>query len=60
MGTNALEVEEVGYQIAGLRTHLCFSNTANADGSYPVFAHAEEGRAIGISVEFMPLAEVNE
>ncbi|HRQ42252.1 MAG TPA: hypothetical protein PLD25_30400 [Chloroflexota bacterium] len=55
-----LAVEEVEYQIAGLRTHLCFSNTANADGGYPVFVRAENGQVVAVYVEFMPLAEVEQ
>ncbi|MBK8989592.1 MAG: hypothetical protein IPM39_26635 [Chloroflexi bacterium] len=50
-----LDVDEVGYQIAGVDTHLCFSNTANADGGYPVFVQVEDGKVTGIYVEFVPL-----
>jgi len=50
-----LDVDEVGYQIAGVGTHLCFSNTANADGGYPVFVQVEDGKVTGVYVEFVPL-----
>lgn len=51
-----LDVDEAGYQIAGVGTHLCFSNTANADGAYPVFVQVEDGKVTGVYVEFVPLA----
>ncbi|MBX3060971.1 MAG: hypothetical protein KF770_31315 [Anaerolineae bacterium] len=53
-----LVVEEMRYQIAGSRAHLCFSNSANADGSYPVFVRVEDGQVVAVYVEFLPLAEV--
>ncbi len=53
-----LDVEEVGYQVAGVSAHLCFSNTANADGRCPAFVQAEDGQVIGVYVEFVPLAEM--
>lgn len=55
-----LDVDEVGYQIAGVSTHLCFSNTANADGGYSVFVQVEDGKVTGVYVEFVPLAEMIE
>lgn len=53
-----LDVDEVGYQIAGIGAHLCFSNTANVDGGYPVFVQAKDGQVTGVHVEFVPLAEM--
>lgn len=47
-----LVVEDLGYQIAGIGLHLCFSNTANADGRYPVFIQVEDGLVTGIYVQF--------
>lgn len=52
-----LDADEVGYQIAGVGAHLCFSNSANADGGYPIFVQVEDGQVTGVYVEFMPLAE---
>lgn len=48
----ALDVEKTSYQIAGIDTNLCFSNSANADGSYPVFTAAQNGIVDGICVQF--------
>jgi hypothetical protein len=55
-----LDVDEAGHQIAGVGAHLCFSNTANADGGYPVFVQIEDGKVTGVYVEFVPLAEMIE
>ncbi len=51
-----LEVEKTGHQIAGVNTHLCFSNSANADGGYPVFTTAQEGVVKGVYVQFADVA----
>ncbi|MFO7684129.1 MAG: hypothetical protein R6X34_29200 [Chloroflexota bacterium] len=51
-----LDVDEAGHQIAGVGAHLCFSNTANADGAYPVFAQVKDGKVTGVYVEFLLLA----
>ncbi len=48
----ALDVEKTSHQIAGTGTHFCFSNSANADGSYPVFTVAQNGIVDGIYVQF--------
>jgi len=51
-----LEVEKTGHQIAGIDSHICFSNAANADGSYPVFTTAQDGIVIGVYVQFSYVA----
>ncbi len=50
-----LEVEKWVYQIAGIGSHLCFSNTANADGHYPVFGQSAAELVNGVYVQFAPL-----
>jgi hypothetical protein len=49
-----LQVDEAGHQIAGIAPHLCFSNMANADGSYSVFAQAKDGLVNGVYAQFAP------
>jgi hypothetical protein len=51
-GHAPLQVEEEGYRLAGVKSGLCFSNTANADGSYPVFTHMQDGLVKGVYVQF--------
>lgn len=53
-GHAPLQVEE-GYRLAGVEPGLCFSNSANADGGYPVFTHTEDGLVKAVYVQFMPL-----
>jgi hypothetical protein len=54
-GHTPLQVEEEGYRLAGVKSGLCFSNSANADGGYPVFTHTEDGLVKAVYIQFMPL-----
>jgi hypothetical protein len=54
-GHAPLQVEAEGYRLAGVKSGLCFSNTANADGGYPIFTHTEDGLVKAVYVQFMPL-----
>jgi hypothetical protein len=54
-GHAPLQVEEEWYRLAGVKSGLCFSNSANADGGYPVFTHTEDGLVKAVYVQFMPL-----
>jgi hypothetical protein len=54
-GHTPLPVEAEGYRLAGVKSGLCFSNTANADGGYPIFTHTEDGLVKAVYVQFMPL-----
>ena len=51
-----LDVEETGYQIVGTGRHFCFSNAANADGSYPVFTAAQDEIVTGVYAQFSYVA----
>lgn len=53
---NPLDVEETGHQIAGIDLNLCFSNSANADGSYPVFTTAQDEIVTGVYAQFSYVA----
>jgi hypothetical protein len=46
---------ESGYHLAGVAAHLCFSNSANADGGYPVFRQMEGSFVTAVAVQFAPL-----
>lgn len=51
-----LDVVETDHQIAGIDLNLCFSNSANADGSYPVFTTAQDGIVTGVYAQFSYVA----
>ena len=51
-----LDVEEASHEIASISTYLCFSNSANADGSYPVFTAAQDEIVTGVYAQFSYVA----
>jgi hypothetical protein len=51
-GYEPLDVEQAGYKIAGISAHQCFSDTANADGSYPIYIDSKVSLVRGVYVDF--------